>query len=1525
MIIFEPRNYTSTEKTEFIMTEIEKIEKEIRDVNEKYLRNVIDLISDYNNENKTKDDYKGRQIYELLQNADDCYTEIEERIKVKFELKDNKLIIQNTGKPFDARGITSLMHPDASSKYKDTIGCKGLGFRSVLNWAYDITICTNDFCVNFSKERATEKCKFYKNNADRTHIEEINNIERIAILSSASILNQEETKKYLENGYSTSIVLCCEQEYIKIIQQQLIDLQFEELLFLKHIREIEIKSLYANRNIEAINVNETILIQEEDRVTEWKIWEKHDEIQQSNGYPKKYELIIAYNTDCTIRENIRKNGVLYSFFKTEIPMPFPFLIHGTFDLTSERNGLIKDNENNRILIDILIDFILEKGTLIAGVSATSNYEALKFLIPASDLYFLDKEYNFTEKIKNRAKKYKIFPSINGKYISIDDAPKYSDRDFAGILNPDTFSNVLKICDDERIKKFLTNECKIGFYNDIDFVNLVNKDAEEYVSDKKYIRLIELYCDAYNESKIAPNILIDNDNIRIDDNSIKVFINPSNSFSLPEWGKLRFINKDLENKLRSSFNNCTIRQLLEKLEKFGCDEYSFDRIVRELTNQCKDDKQKVKSLLFWLFTTWKNNDQKFYSSLTNIDIKIITKNNEIIGCSKCYFGNEYNNAVGERIINCTHEPFFIANVNDLGFENESPELLKVFLKQLGVREYPHIELCELRAEQFDEYINYNSKYYSTLYTDKNEALTHTMLFSQYDKSIKVDSIREIDSILSNASFNDIIYWILNDNELYAHITNGNEISDDAVMKGYPPKKQDARYVKKDQMKSWLHKKFLEYKWLPTVSGKKVNAYDLTIAQHKLSPIVEVLAIDYEKLNNLFNRNSKKDIEALLEKIEVADDIVNLSKEKIYDILLNLPNLDKDCSLGKKIYTQLNLFYKDDKLNKLITDNKKYEEFKKNGKVLAEKNGELKYLPVSDVYYVGKKIYSDDILDDFPKLALNRRVGDPKVEKMFCVQSIRKIGNIEVCDMCMHSLNDAYQKEYLRILPYIYAKRIDYDNKNKELNILKKSKICLVTNAKTIYHIGDKEKCGKLKDYEVIYANNEKIAYIKIPDFIKTIEELKKEMSFISSISEVITTMIDVDGDKDAFTIILRCQNIKEIEDYFKGNGDDTLSIVNLAKEKFSASIDSKEEFWAALSQTTSINLELLRKESMIDYENINSLENASLIIELFSKLNIDVSDYNKYAYEPIDLIPFFHHELMRLKNEYRNKYLLFVVKNIIDTHGTKTSFENKRNEYDFNEIQVSNHIGINVVDLFEEKIGIKLNVLDKLEGNYLDLLSSLRNEHDDLTESIPNTNTATPDKQTTLIDFEELNKTIAGETSDDSIKVEIIANPTIKRDSYQTKHKPKTHGEATQQSKDYDGFVAESKVYNVLTNRIKDNGSVEWVSGNAQKAGKISQGDDSLGYDLKYSDSNGTHYVEVKGSSSNLIEFNLTKNEFEFADKNKDFYELWFVFIGDDKKPETPIELGNIMKFENGESFFSNSRFSVEQSEFKIRAKIKECE
>src|SRR5690606_33927729 len=90
------------------------------------------IISDYHAEKQIAESYNGRQLLELLQNADDAGTD-----EVLIDLNSEKgiLRIANNGTPFDISGVQSLMLAYKSSKNKrHYIGNKGLGFRSVLNW-----------------------------------------------------------------------------------------------------------------------------------------------------------------------------------------------------------------------------------------------------------------------------------------------------------------------------------------------------------------------------------------------------------------------------------------------------------------------------------------------------------------------------------------------------------------------------------------------------------------------------------------------------------------------------------------------------------------------------------------------------------------------------------------------------------------------------------------------------------------------------------------------------------------------------------------------------------------------------------------------------------------------------------------------------------------------------------------------------------------------------------------------------------------------------------------------------------------------------------------------------------------------------------------------------------------------------------------------------------------------------------------------------------------------------------------------
>ncbi|MBX6332521.1 MAG: hypothetical protein IRY91_11800 [Gemmatimonadaceae bacterium] len=121
------------------MTEREWSEwiRECRRTREKVYRSDADEVTaNYDREVGHVRDYHGREVLELLQNADDAGRGYGPNC-VHMVLRPYGLCIGNTGTPFSPRGVKSLVLSDSSPKREartEYIGNRGLGFRSVLNW-----------------------------------------------------------------------------------------------------------------------------------------------------------------------------------------------------------------------------------------------------------------------------------------------------------------------------------------------------------------------------------------------------------------------------------------------------------------------------------------------------------------------------------------------------------------------------------------------------------------------------------------------------------------------------------------------------------------------------------------------------------------------------------------------------------------------------------------------------------------------------------------------------------------------------------------------------------------------------------------------------------------------------------------------------------------------------------------------------------------------------------------------------------------------------------------------------------------------------------------------------------------------------------------------------------------------------------------------------------------------------------------------------------------------------------------------
>jgi len=137
-----------TPMKEWLKDELEKVEKT-------YLIKATNMAGPYRREIELKKEYNGRQLLELLQNADD-EAENAKNPAVLIRLEENRLIVANNGKPFSKGGIRSLIDSDNSPKImrRRKIGYKGLGFRAVLNWSDSIWVKSGDFSIELSRANA---------------------------------------------------------------------------------------------------------------------------------------------------------------------------------------------------------------------------------------------------------------------------------------------------------------------------------------------------------------------------------------------------------------------------------------------------------------------------------------------------------------------------------------------------------------------------------------------------------------------------------------------------------------------------------------------------------------------------------------------------------------------------------------------------------------------------------------------------------------------------------------------------------------------------------------------------------------------------------------------------------------------------------------------------------------------------------------------------------------------------------------------------------------------------------------------------------------------------------------------------------------------------------------------------------------------------------------------------------------------------------------------------------------------------
>ncbi|PID28736.1 MAG: hypothetical protein CR982_04075 [Candidatus Cloacimonadota bacterium] len=96
------------------------IVKKVAQIEKNYLDEPERIVQDYKEEQRIQKEYNGRQLLELIQNADDeAKSATKKAIHIK--LYENTLTVANNGNPFSIDGIKSLIYAGISLKFKKQV------------------------------------------------------------------------------------------------------------------------------------------------------------------------------------------------------------------------------------------------------------------------------------------------------------------------------------------------------------------------------------------------------------------------------------------------------------------------------------------------------------------------------------------------------------------------------------------------------------------------------------------------------------------------------------------------------------------------------------------------------------------------------------------------------------------------------------------------------------------------------------------------------------------------------------------------------------------------------------------------------------------------------------------------------------------------------------------------------------------------------------------------------------------------------------------------------------------------------------------------------------------------------------------------------------------------------------------------------------------------------------------------------------------------------------------------------------
>lgn len=723
-------------------------------------------------EYELKRDYNGRQILELLQNVDDACesSATSNKVAVKLSYKDNVLEVGNTGTSFSDETIERLCLGRASEKSIKKIGNKGTGFRSLLNDAEWIEVHSGQYSIRFS-EKFTQQ--LFNSYCDKncTLIDRQRKNWKKDYPFCFPIMNCPKEIEFNSKNFDTLIrVKVKKDNEVKAasIQKQLQQPFYKSLLFLPNISKIIIDTELAHKEYSKIIDNDSILIEE--KFTD----EKANKVEEYFAYRRKApinnkeaDLIIAIPKDTHYDFSKEK---LYCYFPIRsFTTPIHALIHAPFLTNNSRDDVPDDNEeiNRKLFLEIL-SFSKEISEKLARKNLSEL--ALKTVMPLkeSKLWRSD-SFNLQDSYFEILFTAKIFKTVNEDLISINDYPKIFDFAFPKEFIGDDFKELL-IYQDYTSTQFIKELSEFIQYTEFnysaqDLLEKISKLSNK-ASIKIRVKLFLWWSEHYN-SQYLPHLLKDaNDTWILKDSKIYLPTDTGVS-SLPKelsWVRLCILKQDYVSELIFQLKKTKKNEWKETLDDYRDAsnkrilaafsrehlavtfiEQSSSDLIESTINQQIDSLDKSKSFINWLFEKYSKNLQEGTELSIIKSLQLPDRDKNIRPINKLYLGEDYDNALAEKLFpNTDIKPFI--QLEDI-YNGTEKDVFLSFLKKCGIQEYP--EIIKESLSDKDKFKDYVSLHYVT---DIKINYLHSY------------AVKNFENLISTLSTDEIVEWLSRDFKL-----------------------------------------------------------------------------------------------------------------------------------------------------------------------------------------------------------------------------------------------------------------------------------------------------------------------------------------------------------------------------------------------------------------------------------------------------------------------------------------------------------------------------------------------------------------------------------------------------------------------------------------------------------------------------------------------------------------------------------------------------------------------------------------